>query len=89
MPCQVSEEIKKERSARLIALQDEIRNELLSAEVGKEYDVLFETKTDCFYTGHTPSFIEVSVVSDSPLQGEVRKVRIVEVFGGTCYGVLI
>ena len=89
MKDQVPEEIKKERSAKLISLQNKIRDELLSLEVGNEYDVLFETQTGQFYTGHTPSFIEISVVSDTPLQGEVRRVRLVEVMGGSCFGVLI
>ena len=89
MPDQVPEEIKKERSARLISLQNKIRDELLNNEVGNEYEVLFETQNGCFFTGHTPSFIEVSAVSDTPLQGEIRRVRIVEVSGGICFGVLI
>ena len=89
MPDQVPEEVKKERSARLISIQNEIRDELLSFEIGNEYNVLFETQNTYFYAGHTPSFIEVYVVSDTPLQGEIRRVRIVEVSGGVCYGVLI
>ena len=89
MKDQVPESIKKERSARLISLQNEIRDELLAEEVGNEYDVLFETYNGAFYTGHSPSFIEISAVSDTSVQGEIRRVRIVESMGGVCFGVLI
>ena len=89
MPDQVPEEIKKERSAKLISLQNEIRDELLEKEVGNEYDVLFETQSGPFFTGHTPSFIEVYAVSDTSIEGDIRRVRIVEVLGGVCYAALI
>ena len=89
MKDQIPEEIKKERSARLIALQDEIRNELLSKEIGNEYSVLFETHSDGFATGHTPSFIEVKAISDRSLQGNVRRVRIIRAEDGICIGDII
>lgn len=89
MKDQIPEEIKKERSARLISLQSEIRNELLSNEIGNEYDVLFETVSKGVATGHTPSFIEVKVNSYQPLQGCIRKVRIVGAENGACLGIII
>ena len=89
MKDQIPEDIKKERSARLIALQDEIRKEILSKEIGNEYSVLFETHSDGFATGHTPSFIEVKAISDRSLQGNVRKVRIVRAKDGFCIGDII
>ena len=57
--------------------------------VGNEYDVLFETQSGPFFTGHTPSFIEVYAVSDTSIEGDIRRVRIVEVLGGVCYAALI
>ena len=89
MPDQIPEEVKKERSARLIALQSQITDELLQGEIGKEYDVLFETREAFFVTGHTPSFIEVKAVSDTDLQGEIKTVRITDVSKGVCFGVII
>jgi len=89
MPDQIPESIKKERSAKLIAIQNEIRNELLLNEVGNEYDVLFETQSRDSAAGHTPSFIEVNVNSDRPLQGCIHKVKIVGVEDGACLGVIV
>ena len=74
---------------KLISLQSEIRDELLEKEVGNECDVLFETQNGPFFTGHTPSFIEVYAVSDSSIEGEIHRVRIVEVSGGVCFAALI
>ena len=89
MKDQIPEEIKKERSARLIALQDEIRNELLAKEIGNEYSVLFETYSNGTAVGHTPSFIEVHVNSDRSLQGEIYKVKLVSAEDGVCHGEII
>jgi threonylcarbamoyladenosine tRNA methylthiotransferase MtaB len=89
MPNQVPEPIKADRSARLIALQREITEDILSREIGREYDVLFETKSGNFITGHTPSFIEIRVKSDASLCGEIRRVRITDVKDGVCIGEII
>lgn len=89
MPDQVPENVKADRSARLISLQNEIRNEILGSEVGNEYSVLFETQTRDRAVGHTPSFIEVGVNSDRSLQGSIHRVRIVGVSDGICLGVIV
>ncbi len=89
MPDQVSESVKAERSARLIALQNEIRAEILKEQIGKEYNVLFETHSGGFCTGHTDSFIEIAVKSDKPMPAEIRKILITEADGERCFGVII
>ena len=89
MKDQIPENIKKERSAKLIAIQNEIRNELLSNEIGNEYDVLFETQSEGFVGGHTASFIEIKVKTDLQLQGYIHKVKIIGVEDGICAGTLI
>jgi len=89
MPDQIPKQIKSERSSRLISLQRDIRNSILLGEMGNEYDVLFETQSKNIYTGHTPSFIEISVCSDRSLQGEIHRVRIVGISDGIADGVII
>lgn len=89
MPDQISRQIKSARSSRLIALQNKIREGVLRAEIGKEHSVLFETQSGNSVVGHTPSFIEVTVNSDRPLQGLIEKVRIVDATSETCFGVII
>lgn len=81
MPDQVPEAVKSERSAALIAVQADIHRALLREQVAqkKKYDVLFETESDGFFVGHTPSFIEVAVKSPVSLRGEIQRVRAVAV----------
>lgn len=89
MADQIPKQTKSERSAKLIALQNEIRESILRNEIGNEYDVLFETQTKGTAIGHTPSFIEVSVNSELSLPGEIHKVKIVGVSNGIAEGILI
>ncbi len=89
MPDQVPENIKSERSSKLISIQNEITEEILRRQVGVEHNVLFETQNRYFSAGHTPSFIEVQVNSDCSLQGKTHRVKIVGVEDGVCLGKLI
>ena len=89
MPNQVPENVKAERSAKLIALQNEIRNSLLAEEVKKVYDVLFETYSDGYAHGHTDSFIEVSVKSNDPIHSEIRRVKLTGIGKNGCVGKII
>ena len=89
MPDQIPESVKKERSAKLMSIQNEIRDEILSQEIGNEYDVLFETQSGGAAVGHTPSFIEVKVDSDSSVQGLIYKVKITGAEDGICLGVIV
>ncbi len=89
MKDQVPESIKSERSARLISLQKSITAEILKNEIGREYDVLFETYSNGFACGHTPSFIEVSVPAETPLHSQIRRVRITDTDGERCFAEII
>ena len=79
MDGQLPKEIKSRRAAELSAIQAEIREDILNAEIEKrsEHNVLFETYSGGFAVGHTPSFIEVAVKSDKPLHSEIRRVRLI------------
>lgn len=88
MPNQVPENIKAERSAKLIALQNQIRASLLDEALGNEYDVLFETHSEGFSFGHTNSFIEVAVKSNKPLTSEIARVKIIGNDGSRCIATL-
>jgi threonylcarbamoyladenosine tRNA methylthiotransferase MtaB len=74
---QVDEQIKKERSARLIAAKNVTRDAILDKIVanGEELFAIAESQNSArFYTGHTASFVEVKFFSDNKnLSGEVVK----------------
>ncbi len=88
---QVPEQIKKDRSARLTALQKRIKDELLGAlvEKGKSVAVLFETFEGGIATGHTAAFEELAVRADGPLHGQILQVLPQRVENGICYGSLV
>ncbi|MBQ8351878.1 MAG: tRNA (N(6)-L-threonylcarbamoyladenosine(37)-C(2))-methylthiotransferase MtaB [Clostridia bacterium] len=88
---QVPETIKHERSARLIALKNEIRERILSCmvEEGKPLSVLFETEEDGIYHGHTDTYVEVSVPAAQDLRGEIYAVRPLAVQGSIIHGEMI
>lgn len=60
---QVEESVKHERSRRLIALKNEIRDSILAAAVadGAPIPVLFETEEEGILTGHADTFFEVKM----------------------------
>ena len=89
MKDQVDGPTKHSRSARLSALQSEIKNEILSGHVGKTVSVLFETYKKGMASGHTPSFIEVAAESQAPLDGEIRNVLIEKIINGTAVGKIV
>ncbi len=70
---QIPEPVKRERSARLIALGKALREERLQALVlaRKPLRVLFETEENGSWHGHSDEFAPVSVKSDTPLHGEI------------------
>ena len=89
MPDQVPEGVKSERSSKLISIQNEITGEILNAQIGTVHNVLFETRSSDFVTGHTPSFVEVKVETELQLAGKTHSVHIVGVDNGVCIGRLI
>lgn len=90
MPGQVPENIKHDRSARLIALGKEITDEVISrfAIENPITEVLFESFTDGMAYGHTASFVPVYAQSEGPLHAEIRKVKLDRAENGNCYGTL-
>lgn len=89
MTGQIEKNIKKERSARLIALGEELTaKRLLRALETPVRPVLFETFANGFAVGHTREFFEVAVPSDHPLDGEIHTVRATHAARGRLIGML-
>ena len=84
-PNQVAESEKRRRSAALIALDREIRSEILSeiCRQGEPLSVLLETRTDGgLWHGHSDEFIEVLTESDLPLHGRLASLQPLSVGDG-------
>ncbi len=89
MAGQIEKSVKKERSARLIALGEQLTAARLARALKDPLrPVLFETFADGFAVGHTREFFEVAVSADQPLDGEIHTVRLDRAEGGRLFGVL-
>ena len=88
---QIAESIKKERVHILTEISKEIRCRLLDKKIKENHavEVLFETFADGYVYGHTPDFIEVKVISESPMHGELSRVRLISHDGNVCEGEIV
>lgn len=70
---QIPENVKKERSSRLIAVKNEVRDTVLDGIVktGDNLSVILETYDGEFYTAHSDGFAEVKVKAEAGLSGEM------------------
>ena len=88
-PDKVNNAKKAQRCAALQKECDKIRDEFLSKYIGKTVEVLFETPKGNIQSGYTPNYIHTCVASDTPLIGQIHKVKITATNGDTCFGELI
>lgn len=89
MAGQIEKSVKKERSARLIALGEALTaKRLMRALENPVRPVLFETFADGIAVGHTREFFEVAVPSPKSLDGEIHKIRAIRAEGGRLLGLL-
>ena len=88
---QIPENVKKERSRRLIAAKNEVRDSVLAQiiEKGTPLSVVLETYDGEKYSAHSDSFVEVTVVGPDGLQGEIVEVIPVSHKNGIIIGKLI
>ena len=88
---QIPENVKRERSARLIAVKNEIRDGVLDKIVraGKPISAILETYGDGYYTAHSDTFAELRVEADEGLSGEMVEVQPLSHKDGIILGKLI
>ena len=86
MPGQVPETIKNERSARLIALNEEMELSYKKEWLGKNVEVLFEEQIESngnlLWVGHTKEYLKVAAETGENLQGKIRMGTITGFFPG-------
>lgn len=76
MPDQVDEQVKEQRSKKLIELSDKNQSEYNEEYIGKEVAVLFEEREEEYFKGHTQNYILVKTKTDKNLQNQTKKVKI-------------
>ncbi len=68
----VAEEVKRLRSRELHALAESMKTAALDQHVGKEYEILWERRNQTgAWTGYTPHFHRVSMISGMGLSGKI------------------
>lgn len=83
---QLEKSVKENRSREMIKRTNKIRNNYLLSQVGKEVNVLFETRTqDGFTEGYTENYTPVKVKGEIPCN-EIKKIKITAVDGDFCVG---
>ena len=88
---QIPQEIKKRRSAELIALEKGIRQDEFDRilEQNSTHTVLFESYEKGLAYGHTPDFLEICVKSDVALHSELKKVKLINHNGETFFAQIV
>ena len=88
---QIPENVKKERSHRLIVAKNEVRDSVLEGivEKGTPLSVVLETYDLGRYSAHSDSFVEVSVEGPEGLQGDIVEIIPVSHKDGIIIGKLI
>ncbi|MBP5624513.1 MAG: tRNA (N(6)-L-threonylcarbamoyladenosine(37)-C(2))-methylthiotransferase MtaB [Lachnospiraceae bacterium] len=80
MPGQVKDEIKEQRSHRLITLRDELSKQYRARQIGKVKPVLFEEEITVngkkYLTGHTPEYVKVAVEASDAAANEIFDVSV-------------
>ena len=85
---QIDESTKRERSARLIAEKNTVRDEVLASVIasGNTLSCIAETRDNGVYTAHSDSYVEVRFEGDVGLSGELVDVLPLSHKDGVIYG---
>ena len=82
MENQIPEQLKAERSAKLIELDEKKRRKYEQNFIGKEVEVLVEEQIELegrkVWTGHTKEYVKVAIDSDENLENRIIKVEIAD-----------
>ncbi len=86
MPDQIENAVKQERAAKMIAATNEIRQNFLSAQVGKTVEVLVEERVrNGMFQGYTANYTPVRINGECEC-GKIIKAKIIGVDGDFCLG---
>lgn len=74
---QIEENVKEERSKKIIELSNFTEQEYLNKYVGKKIEILFEEEKNGFWKGHSKNYIMVKVESNKNLKNLILEPEIV------------
>lgn len=86
MDRQVDGNIKKARSQSLIRLTDQLEEDFLRSQIGRNLDVLYESHEDGIAKGHSSNYLQVQAPSGKSLSNKFCKTAIIGLEGKTLVG---
>lgn len=87
-PDKITNDEKNRRCALLQKTCDEIRKEYLLTYIDKSTQVLFESSKGNIQHGYTRNYTPVYVNESENLCGQIKKVRLTQIFSDGCLGIL-
>ena len=88
MPGQLPNAVKEERSARAIAVAEEMSRAYRRSLLGTTQQVLFEDMEGAYFTGHAPNYLKVYAQGEN-LHNEIRTVTLTELYRDGVLGRMI
>ena len=85
MPGQVENAVKARRAHEAQEIARQMHQDFLRSCLGRSLPVLFETREDGLWSGHSDSYVLVSAPGEN-LRGQIRSVLISQVRGGQLFG---
>ncbi len=91
MKDQVPEDIKKQRVHALSEVCRKVRSDLLDEVISSEepIEVLFESFDGKYVSGHSADFVEIKVMHNGEMHGQLSYVKLLSHDGTVCEGTLI
>ena len=89
MENRVPKEIRDLRCRKMIAVCAENEEKYRKKLIGTVRYVLFETEENGVYSGYTPEYVEVMVLSDKNIENLILPVKITDVKNGAATGVIV
>lgn len=88
-PGQMTNAEKERRSHLMTAAAEETRQAFLKDQIGKVEPVLFEQRREAgVFEGYTPNYTPVLTATGDDLSGQILSVKITDVIGDCCKGIL-
>ena len=79
----LDKKIKEDRCKIMIEKAEEIRRDFFKNQIGKQYDIIIETKNDDgYYTGHTANYIPVKIKLPCDMNGSLVNIKITDISDG-------
>jgi len=89
MPQPVADEVKKQRTERMLALAQESAQGFNQQFLCKVMPVLWEKQSDGIWSGLTDNYIKVYTKNSEDLTNQLLPVKLVEVYGDGVWGVMM